>query len=114
MQGFTYRPYPDTIVSQDKGPGQYYYGDDANRDIKNKEPEILVTLKDIGDRISAMKQPTGKSKATATRSCRNLFLDHPDKDSGTYWVDPNLGCTDDAFEVYCEKSTMATCLSSET
>lgn len=57
-----------------------------------------------------MKQPNGASKASASRSCRNLFLDHPDLESGTYWIDPNLGCTDDAIEAHCEKETMATCV----
>lgn len=61
-----------------------------------------------------MKQPAGDSKAHASRSCRNLFLDHPDKDSGVFWIDPNLGCTDDAIQVFCDKTTMETCLTAET
>lgn len=74
----------------------------------------MATLKDINDRFKAVKQPSGESKLYASRSCRDLFLDHPDKESGDYWIDPNLGCTDDAILVHCDKTTKETCLTAET
>ncbi|WP_411016568.1 hypothetical protein [Salmonella sp. s51944] len=73
----------------------------------------MGVLTAINKQIKSMKQPTGNSKENAVRSCRNLFLDHPDYESGTYWIDPNLGCTDDAIQVFCDKITKETCIRSE-
>lgn len=61
-----------------------------------------------------MKQPNGVSKERASRSCRDLFLDHPELQSGIYYIDPNLGCADDAMQVYCDKTTKETCFNATT
>merc|ERR1719343_1976593 len=45
------------------------------------------------------------------RSCRDLWLCHPDYQDGTYYIDPNGGCAKDAIEVYCNmKEKGSTCV----
>jgi hypothetical protein len=56
--------------------------------------------------------PNG-TKEFPARDCYNLFKCNPDFKDGKYWVDPNLGCNEDAMEVECRKTTrkICTCLS---
>ena len=74
-----------------------------------------------------MKEPMGTADNPA-RSCRDLWLCHPDYQDGkwkqlwaspisysqflgTYYIDPNGGCAKDAIEVYCNmKEKGSTCV----
>lgn len=47
----------------------------------------------------------GSAKERARPSCRSLHDAMPSAPSGAYWIDPNGGSTDDAFQVYCDMST---------
>lgn len=55
------------------------------------------------------KKPDGE-KSFPAKTCRDLFLAHPDKPSGDYWIDPNEGDVRDAILVYCNADTKATCV----
>lgn len=59
-----------------------------------------------------IKAPQGKAKTNPARSCKDVFLNNVEAESGYYWVDPNLGCQKDAIQVYCEAETGATCVPS--
>lgn len=50
------------------------------------------------------------TKERPGRSCREIKLDHPDKKSGEYLIDPNEGCSSDAVKVYCDFEKRATCV----
>ena len=50
------------------------------------------------------------SKEGLPRSCKDLFMCSPKKNDGTYKIDPNLGCDDDAFKADCVKNTKCTCM----
>ncbi|KAL1429207.1 hypothetical protein MTO96_016538 [Rhipicephalus appendiculatus] len=50
--------------------------------------------------IEHIRRPVG-SQPNPARSCRDLRLAHPDTSDGWYWVDPNLGASDDAVRAYC-------------
>lgn len=47
------------------------------------------------------------------RSCRELYLEHPESPSGKYWIDPNEGCAGDAEFIYCDFERGSTCISAE-
>ena len=47
----------------------------------------------------------GKSKLTASVSCLQILDDSYSTGNGVYWIDPNGGSTDDAFQVFCDMVT---------
>jgi len=59
-----------------------------------------------------IKTPQGKSQSNPARSCKDIFLNDANAESGIYWVDPNLGCHQDAIQVYCDQVRQATCVTS--
>ncbi|KAK8786190.1 hypothetical protein V5799_007446 [Amblyomma americanum] len=50
--------------------------------------------------IEQIRRPVG-SRPNPSRSCRDLWLAHPDSPDGWYWVDPNWDVPDDAVRVFC-------------
>merc|ERR1712002_1019216 len=48
------------------------------------------------------------------RTCKELFDQHKDKKTGSYFVDPNEGSANDAVLVHCDKETKETCISPNT
>lgn len=71
----------------------------------------MAAINSLSTQITSIKAPQGNSKQNAARSCRDIFLNNPDAESGDYWVDPNLGCNEDAILVHCDADSQATCLS---
>ena len=47
----------------------------------------------------------GSSQQMATLSCKAILDEGLATETGTYWIDPNGGSTDDAFQVGCEMTT---------
>jgi len=104
--------YPSN--SGGKGPSSpygYAYRDDNKNDaVKISDEELLATIGALGKQIDLIKAPQGKLQNNPARSCKDIFLNNADAESGYYWVDPNLGCIEDAVQVYCEAETQATCV----
>jgi len=48
-----------------------------------------------------MREPMGTIDNPA-RSCKDLWLCHPDFPNGYYYIDPNGGCARDGNQVYCD------------
>jgi len=44
----------------------------------------------------------GSSQGTAGKSCYAILNNYLGSSDGTYWIDPNLGETSDAFQAYCD------------
>ncbi len=42
------------------------------------------------------------SAARPAQNCRSILAERPQTESGLYWVDPNGGNGDDAFEIHCD------------
>ncbi|XP_041855508.1 collagen alpha-1(II) chain-like [Melanotaenia boesemani] len=58
-----------------------------------------------------MKPPDGSREHPVT-TCLELWLAHPSSPNGLYYIDPNQGSPEDAFQVYCDfTSEPKTCLS---
>jgi hypothetical protein len=46
--------------------------------------------------------PDGSAQTTAAASCKAIHDAYPLLPDGPYWIDPNGGSTDDAFQAWCE------------
>lgn len=62
--------------------------------------EIFKTLHYLSNLIQSIKMPLG-TKENPARVCRDLMDCEQKMVDGTYWVDPNLGCSSDTIEVSC-------------
>jgi collagen type V/XI/XXIV/XXVII alpha len=84
-------------------------GDQGTRSRPQQEKDVdLVTVyTDVYNmriELEKMKKPIGTRNSPA-RSCKDLFQGHPQLKDGFYWIDPNLGMSDDAVKVYCKMSS---------
>lgn len=79
--------------------------------LSEKNPDKLVNegvmtmfseLEGVRSELRAMLKPNGSQQAPA-RSCYDLFLCNPSFDEGYYWIDPNIGNSVDAIQVYCSR-----------
>ncbi|KAM6965398.1 collagen alpha-1(XXVII) chain B [Aplochiton taeniatus] len=72
--------------------------------------DILKTLQYLSTLIHSLKNPLGTQHNPA-RICRDLQDCEHVRNDGTYWIDPNLGCSADTIEVTCNFSSGGqTCL----
>jgi collagen type V/XI/XXIV/XXVII alpha len=73
--------------------------------------EIFAALESLKQELTQMKEPMGTADNPA-RSCKDLWLCHPDFPNGEYYIDPNGGSARDSIEVYCNlEQEGITCLS---
>lgn len=76
----------------------------------DQAPEILRTLDYLSSLVHSLKNPLGTRDHPA-RLCRDLHDCRDTLYDGTYWIDPNLGCSSDSIEVMCNFSSGGrTCL----
>lgn len=61
----------------------------------------------IFQRIASMKNGTKEHPAL---TCGELFRLHKTLPSGMYWIDPDAGEITNSIQVFCDRSTEATCL----
>jgi len=47
----------------------------------------------------------GQSQAKPGVSCKDILVRVNSSENGLYWIDPNEGATDDAYQVYCDMTT---------
>lgn len=71
--------------------------------------EIYEGLNYARDALSRVRRPTGKPTSPG-RTCNDIKEHNPNFPSGEYWVDPNGQSSVDAILVYCDMSTMETCV----
>ncbi|KAL7988098.1 hypothetical protein Chor_007017, partial [Crotalus horridus] len=62
--------------------------------------EVLAALSSLRDEVEQMRCPVGTLDSPA-RVCKELQFCHAHLKDGEYWIDPNQGCSRDAFKVYC-------------
>lgn len=63
-------------------------------------PEIFKTLHYLSSLVQSLKNPLG-TRENPARICRDLHSCEHKMNDGTYWIDPNLGCSSDTIEVSC-------------
>uniref|UniRef100_A0A674NUQ7 Collagen, type XI, alpha 2 n=1 Tax=Takifugu rubripes TaxID=31033 RepID=A0A674NUQ7_TAKRU len=72
--------------------------------------EIFGSLNSLRQEIETMRFPLGTQDSPG-RTCQDLHLSQPELKDGEYWIDPNQGCSRDAFKVFCNFTKGAeTCL----
>jgi len=93
----------------------FYSGRDSSDD--NATPKdnkgMFGYLRWLELELNAMKIPDG-SRSYPAKTCRDIRMCLPDVTSGYYWIDPNLGVGNDAFEVYCNFTSGETCIEPKT
>jgi collagen type V/XI/XXIV/XXVII alpha len=62
--------------------------------------EVFAALESLKQELTLMREPMGTYDNPA-RSCKDLWLCHPDFPNGYYYIDPNGGSYRDAIEVEC-------------
>lgn len=68
---------------------------------------LLETLHDLLSAVHSLQNPEGSQRNPA-RLCRDLHHCQHSHTHGTYWIDPNLGCSSDSIQVTCKNGH--TCL----
>lgn len=100
---FSYLDYNEQFspayMGMDSGDMEYPNGSELG--------EIFAALESLKQELQMMKEPMG-TKDNPARSCRDLWLCHPDFPDGDYWIDPNGGCNKDAIQVECQMSNKGT------
>ncbi|KAJ7370530.1 Collagen alpha-2(I) chain [Desmophyllum pertusum] len=111
---------PASLGSDNKGPhaNRLYSSNQGNsKDLNTAEHQLQFEtseainfwLTGIDYVFDNYKIQNGTRRYPA-RSCRELHLDHPEYQSGRYWIDPNEGCLDDAVRVYCDFKEQVNCV----
>merc|ERR1712130_2125 len=110
---------PDILFQRDAParPKREARGDAINertRPQKDSDVDLITVYTDIYNmriELEKIKKPTG-TRNNPARTCQDLHYGHPQMKDGFYWIDPNLGMTDDAVKVYCNmESGGETCVS---
>ena len=73
---------------------------------------VISAYKKLKDSFAEFQTPDG-DKNTPAKTCRDLFVAHPEKPSGEYWIDPNGADPRDSILVYCDAGSKSTCISSK-
>lgn len=79
------------------------FTEDEKRNIVVKAHKILKRS------ILQFTKPDGSKNAPA-KTCKDLFMAYPEKESGEYWIDPNEGSYKDAILVFCDSKTKESCI----
>lgn len=66
-------------------------------------------LEKLLEKVDKTVKPTGTLDKPA-RTCRELFTSWPHLKSGSYFIDPNEGASNDAVLAHCNRETMETCI----
>lgn len=66
----------------------------------DQSAEIFKTLHYLSNLIQSLKNPLG-TRDNPARICRDLHTCEQRLNDGTFWIDPNLGCSSDRIEVSC-------------
>uniref|UniRef100_A0A665TRR7 Collagen, type V, alpha 3b n=1 Tax=Echeneis naucrates TaxID=173247 RepID=A0A665TRR7_ECHNA len=95
---------------------EWMQGDQAERDGWMKEKagrgmeEVFASLSSMKVDVEGLRNPQGTYLSPA-RTCKELWLLHPELPNGEYWIDPNQGCHRDSFKVFCNFTAQGeTCL----
>lgn len=95
---------------------RYYNAQDKQKEEEvNKHHKNFQTLKEnlekLLEKVDKTVKPTGTLNKPA-RTCRELFESYPTiLKSGSYFIDPNEGASNDAVLATCNRETFETCIS---
>lgn len=75
-----------------------YQNTDAS--LMDQNAEIFKTLQYLTGVLTSIKTPVG-TRENPARVCKDLLECQNKMSDGMFWIDPNLGCTSDAIQVFC-------------
>merc|ERR1712012_711584 len=115
---------PDILFQRDspkayRRPKRDVRGDNSDGEVKSRpqkdsDVDLITVYTDIYNmriELEKIKKPIGTRESPA-RTCQALHYGPPQMKDGFYWIDPNLGMTDDAVKVWCNmESGGETCVS---
>jgi len=108
---------PDILYQRDqpKGPTRgKRQAEIKSRPQKDSDVDLITVYTDIYNmriELEKMKKPIGTRDSPA-RTCLDLHYGRPQMEDGYYWIDPNLGMTEDAVRVFCNMTAGGeTCVS---
>jgi len=71
---------------------------------------LFDLLSGLETRVDGISKPDGSPEFPA-QSCRDIQMCFPEAQTGEYWLDPNGGTNEDAFQVHCNFAGYAeTCI----
>uniref|UniRef100_A0A3Q3A8I0 Collagen, type XXVII, alpha 1b n=1 Tax=Kryptolebias marmoratus TaxID=37003 RepID=A0A3Q3A8I0_KRYMA len=73
---------------------------DTDLPMLDQGTEVLKTLQHLSTLVQSLRNPLG-TRDNPARICRDLYNCEQRLHDGSYWVDPNLGCSTDSIEVTC-------------
>lgn len=62
--------------------------------------EVVASLNSLSVELEQLQRPPGTAEHPGL-ICHELHRHHPHLPDGHYWIDPNQGCSQDAFKVFC-------------
>ncbi|KAI4883878.1 hypothetical protein NFI96_003817 [Prochilodus magdalenae] len=68
--------------------------------LEEQSSEVFRTLDYLSSVIANIRTPMG-TRENPARFCKDLLDCQHDMADGMFWIDPNLGCTSDAIQVFC-------------
>jgi len=77
--------------------------------IMQQEDAAENNIDEVLNTIASLKKKSGTVKSPA-RTCRDFYMTDPRASSGDYWIDPNEGSPRDAVLVFCNRTTLETCI----
>ena len=94
--------FNDTARSQDVGGPTSCSYDDAQ--CRSEYPEtVFMWIR--SDEMFLVQDDTGRTRETSGTSCRQILDGGFGTGNRLYWIDPDEGSTDNAFQVYCDMTT---------
>lgn len=73
--------HPSDVFS-DYSYGLQYRDDSKNDAVKIQDTELLGAISALGQQIELIKAPQGKAKTNPARSCKDIFLNNVEAESG--------------------------------
>ncbi|XP_015753160.1 PREDICTED: collagen alpha-1(XXIV) chain-like [Acropora digitifera] len=70
----------------------------------HKVVELTVGVLEVLKMLKNLETPLGGSMENSARTCKEIMQLNSSLPDGKYWLDPNGGCTEDAFQAECRFS----------
>ena len=77
---------------------------------EEKERLILESYEEMLKEWEQLRKPDGRQPETPAVTCAQMFVHHPEAESGYYFIDPNEGSPTDSFQVFCDRADRSSCV----
>lgn len=67
--------------------------------------ELTIGVLEVLKMLKNLETPLGGAMSSSARTCKEIMLLNSTLPDGKYWLDPNGGCAEDAFQAECKFSS---------